>query len=397
VTASTRVCSRCDWTADTESGDAPRLQAVAHATDAGHPLCTVCLRSLTVLEPVVCERCLMRCQRQLAQLVEQYALLPDELTHTTAQSALVLLGPGSDGSAFRDLSKAEWKALAGAHQHRLHLPGREHGVDNREGDGVSVVHVLSSWVTDWREHHGEGGPDKHPTVVGSAGYLERRMRASSNGDAEREPHPAFADFALELGKLLEDVEAAGHRDNRPARAPVTCFDCGRLGTLRRTYRSPDRCDHRRPTFPPSRRPALDDAGRPVLDDRGRPRQVRVPPEELRAQHEADLRRWASEHSRCDQGGLAPRWTCRACDREYDDEEYMLALAQSMTDISSHTGWGQVWEVATSLGVPVRTVRAWVDRMRVTSACSVETQRVMVWWPDARDRAVARQPRSQGTA
>lgn len=372
----TRSCARCDWAADSDDTDAPRVQALAHATTAGHPLCTVCARSLNDIEPVVCERCLTRAQRHLSELVEQCALLPDELEHDRAQNALVLLGPGNDGMATREMTYAEWKAAAGAQSHRLGLPGREHRVDNRADDGSSVVFVLHNWAADWRASRGEPAASGRPTLLGAAGYLERRMRSAANGDAQYDPHPAFAEFAHELADLLEEVEHAGMRDDHPERAPVACFDCGSTKSLRRAYRAPDRCDHRRPEFPPPW-----------------PGPVPCPISERRLMHKRELKAYLDEHARCDQGGLTDRWTCRVCDREYTDEEYMLALADSMHDVAASRGWGLPWEVAASLGLSVKTVRTWIERQQVASACAVETQRLMVWWPDARDAARARAQRA----
>jgi hypothetical protein len=375
-----RACARCDWTSDDTLPVEPRLQAIEHAA-LGHPLCTVCLRSLDLSEPIVCERCLTRAQRHLQQIVELYALLPEELDHPSAHAALVLLGPGSEGVAFRDMTKSEWRSLAGAAQHPLGLPGREHAVDNKEDDGVSVVFALTSWETDWREHFDEATPTPAATLAGAAGYLERRMRPAANGDATRDPHPAFADFATELAGLLVAIEEAGSRGDRPRRAPVACFGCGRSKTLAREYRPADPCEHVRPTFPPpanSKKPSLDQ------------------PERLE-RHRAALALWQEAHARCDQGGLVARWTCRVCDRVYDDAEYMLALSDSMRVVSESRGWGTVWEVATSLGLPPRTVRAWVTRGQVQSMRADETERVLVWWPDARELAAAREARLAAAA
>lgn len=373
----TRSCARCDWAADTESDEPPRVQAIAHATSAGHPLCTVCSRSLDDFEPVVCERCLTRSQRHLREVVEQCALLPAELMHDHADDALVLLGPGSDGMASRDMTRHEWRAQAGASKHPLGLPGREHRADNKPTDGTSAAFVLDSWARDWQTTRSESTPSGPVTLLGAAGYLERRMRAAANGDPQRDPHPAFADFAHELADLLEEIEHAGMRDDHPERAPVACFDCGSSKSLRRDYRPPDPCEHRRPAFPPSE------------DDEGNP----VPLAARRARHEAEVKFWRGAHARCDQGGLTDRWTCRVCDREYTDAEYMLALADSMRDVAASRGWGLPWEVAASLGISVKTVRTWVERQKVASACSVETQRLIVWWPDARDAARNRAARA----
>lgn len=389
-----RSCARCDWHPDPTVQVTEREQAAEHARSAGHWLCSVCTFSLDETERAVCERCLSRAQSRLKQVVELYALLPAELDHPSAHAALVLLGPGSAGTAFRDMTRQEWRDQAGATDHKLHLPGREHGVDNKPEHGVAVVFVLGSWENDWRDSRGEEPANESATVAGIAGYLERRMRWAANGERGdvgfREPHPAFAEFAIELAELVQQMEEAGHRDDRPDRAPVACFDCSRTGSLHRAYRAPDPCEHRRPDFPPAYELAVVGAGPAGIYYE----LVRVPLDVRRAEHEVDLKRWRTEHARCDQGGLSAQWSCRVCGREYTDEEYMLALAHSMKVVATSECWGLPWEIAASLGLPVKTVRTWVDRCQVTSMCDVESQRIMVWWPDAWARATRRAARQR---
>lgn len=395
-----RACARCDWRPDPDAGVPDRDQAMAHAEAAGHWLCSVCTRSLDPTEPVVCERCITRTRSRLAQLVELYALLPDELEHPSAQAALVLLGPGSVGNVsrygegFEAETPERWWVLGGhgpltlAEYQSVERTryGKEHLVDNRECGPPAVVWMLTSWADAWRESWGEDPPGGPPTVVGAAGYLERRARRAANGEHEHEPHPAFADFVVELAELIDQVEATGHRDNHPELAPVACFGCRQTKSLRRVYRTADPCEHERPAFPPA--VVVDADGQPVLvhNDKGKQVPIPVPLDERRARHEEALKQWRDEHARCDQGGLSAQWVCRVCDRVYTDEQYMLAVVEDRASVAGSRAWGTPWEVAASLGVAVPTVRRWAERLQVTSVCSVDTRRIHVWWPDARAQA-----------
>jgi hypothetical protein len=41
------------------------------------------------------------------------------------------------------------------------------------------------------------------------------------------------------------------------------------------------------------------------------------------------------------------------------------------------------------GVPKQTVHSWIRRNEIRAVCSVQTKRLMVWWPDVRDHMQTR--------
>jgi hypothetical protein len=395
-------CARCDWRAPRDS-DLPGVELHEHAALSGHPLCTVCNRSLEDTDPVVCETCITRARKTLTQIVELYALLPEQLGRPAGQSpggrrgggdgaplpggaALVLLGPGSTGTEPRRLTSKE---------QLLGVEGREHGEDNKERDLVSVAFALHTWEIDWRDTRGEPEPDGHGTVVGAAGYLERRMRWAANGERTHPAHPAFPDFVQELSDLRDLLEQATSRRNDPERAPVPCLDCDST-SLRRVYRAADRCEHPRPSFslsPTDEEIAANRAAARLAGETYEPPSI----EQRRRRRDAMVAAWEADHAHCDQGGLVQAWACRLCERTYTDEEYRMAQADWMRHVASTREWGRPWEVAASLGLPVETVRTWVKRQQLAASCSVKSRRIEVWWPDAHELADAIRARAAARA
>lgn len=329
-------CARCE---ETFAGDDARELRAEHATEAGHPLCIICTRSLVDTETQTCDKCVARTLTTLGDIVDVYAVLPVRLDTLTAISyeqttrgsgrhalpggeVLVLLGPGGTGSTARRLSPTE---IAWGYT------GREHGIDNADTDGVSVTQLLVSWEDDWR--HVRGEPATQPaTVVGAAGYLRQRMRWAAN------QHPAFDEFATDLRQLLARLKDAAGLADRPAPAAATCSQCG-AGTLVREYRMPRPCKHKR---------------------------------------------HAPEDCDADQGGLSDHWSCRRCGREYDAAQYLLAVRarREAEAEANREGWGVPWQVAATLGVPMKTVRTWMHRRQVAVACRLEDRRIVVDWADA---------------
>jgi hypothetical protein len=294
---------RCHWQPDPELEESERDQLASHAVDADHPLCAVCSRSLQVEEPRTCEKCLTRARENLAEIVDLYALLPDELGHPKSTAydqdrragsngrplpggdVLVLLAGGSEGGAARRLTaidhlrgeRVRWwlldrigpLTLADYRANERAAEGREHAIDNQQDDAPSIPEALARWEDDWRHVHNEPAAVVPPgagglidrTLVSAAGYLERRMRWAAD------EHELFPDFAAELHELRARLQNATSRSQRPVRAPAVCFDCGQ---------------------------------------------------------DALEREWTDT-------GLAEKWTCRRCHRAYEQAEYWLAVkARLMT-------------------------------------------------------------------
>lgn len=414
-----RACARsdCDWTADPNAADPQHTQAVAHAVESGHLLCRTCTRSLGDYEQRVCERCISKAQSEVRQIVELYALLPEQMGipptqvydrgggsggHGDAEArplpggqALVLRSPGGSGHNGRRLRPAELRD--GLVQN---LDGREHMVDNKEEDGLSVVDELTTWEDDWRRAFGDpaasaaldlhvdqwwlpgrvgpllpdqmrrlatiralAGPGRTDrTLLAAATYLEQHMRAAATGAVED-----FPEFLDEIRALRRVLQAATSTGDLPKHAPAACLTCARK-TLYRVYRRPDACTHPRPSL--------------FVPEGPEPKHVRI------ARHQRELEAWAKAHESCDQGGLTAKWECATCDRVYTDEEYNLAQAEWMRTLSDeqHDDWLRPEAVATMLRITPKTLWHWIQRRQVTVACDVDSRsRLLVWWPDARDR------------
>ena len=174
----------------------PRLCIVDHRTE---------------LEPTELQTCI-RCQgatrRDLLDIADMYALLPAELqgragaatppepnghihgddTPMPGGDIMVMLGPGST---------------------------RHHG---EPANDDSIIGAIGRWVTDWRITFDDHTTEHPTTVADCADYLARRLTHAAQN------HPAFNEFASDLHKLKQAMEAALRAG--PQRSPVPCLTCG---------------------------------------------------------------------------------------------------------------------------------------------------------------------------
>lgn len=383
---------RCDWRSDPEAGGA-RDQLVEHAVGSGHPVCAACRRSLRSEERQVCEPCLTESRSLLAGISLMTAELPGHLGQLrgsgfdqTSRSrekplpggdALVLAGPGSGGTGARVLTRRELgRGLVQG------IDGREHHLDNRDTDAVSVAQVLTEWEDAWRHTRGESAAfatSINSSVRGAVGYLEVHARWAAD------EYDDFPDYLAQLRQLHTRLERATGRDDRPVKAEANCFECS--GTLLRLRKDGKPCTH---TTPP---------GWPAqygIDDLGRVR-LMVPAAKVRERHEERLEVWEDEHRVCEQGGFADKWACSRCGVEYEYGRYLRAVADRLRVTA--TGWTLPAHVAQVLDVPLETVRTWAKRGHVASACLVGDPRLRVSYEEvvvrvhrleaARVRAAAR--------
>lgn len=222
-------CLRCDFQGD----DAAAGQ---HATDAGHPRCTVCSVSLDLHRKQVCPRCVARACADLADIEDRYARLNAELGNLRAPlpgssgaagfesplpggDVLTLLAPGSRGlSQLRGVrTPAGWDD--------------SHGADEYDGDPQSAAFELSRWEDDWRLTRGEPAATSRATVSGAKAYLNRNLDWAANGDVNHPthpgPHPSVDEFCSDLRRLLARLQRATFTDDTPIRG-VDCFECGAI-------------------------------------------------------------------------------------------------------------------------------------------------------------------------
>lgn len=234
-------------------------------TDCGLRHCLVCAGHLDDVEPRTCVACLGRVRRDLADIVELFALLPEQLGHLRPRpmdaaggsgfsaplpggDVLAMLAPGSPGAFWRDresgsrLDGTPWRPVQRLrHGHLVWStdPAEqaeqavsvvwESGAANphQEDDPPAVAFELGQWEDDWRSERGEPASMEVATVAGAVGYLS--LRAGWAADF----HPAFDEFATDVARLRARLEVATSMDARPLRAVgVRCVRCETAPELR---------------------------------------------------------------------------------------------------------------------------------------------------------------------
>ncbi len=205
--------------------------------------CVVCVGHLHDEDRQTCVECLGQVRRDLADILNLFALLPDQLEHRAGQTALSLLAPGSVGAFWRDredgsrLDRTPWRPP----QRLRHEPlmwssdpaeQAEQAAEvgwvsgsanpNQASDPPSVAYELGQWEDDWRSLRGEPAATEEGTVMGAVGYLSRRAGWAADH------HPAFDDFAREVAGLRSRLEVVTSMDSRPlVSAEVSCLPCER--------------------------------------------------------------------------------------------------------------------------------------------------------------------------
>lgn len=150
-------------------------------------------------------------------------------------------------------------------------------------------------------------------------------------------HPGFGEFADDLRVLVARLKRATGRDQPTVKAEAECFDCGADALVR------------------------------TVTDRG----------------------------------YADEWTCQRCGSRYDWRRYLRACAQRVEEgrqTLRMEGWGTLVQVSAATGTPFRTVQSWARRAvaggGVPVACLVRTQALVVFYPDAEQRADAARDRAE---
>lgn len=276
-------CARCDAAYD---GDFARADLAGHAAEAGHALCVIDGRSLTLFERQACARCVARTRADLADLAARAPELEQETARVASSTpsglpraprkgrtslpggdALVLLGPGGKGRA-------------------------ETGETHRAGDAPSLALALADWEDDWRSVRGEPAAVVAP---GEGDLVTRTLRAAhaylaAHLDWAMAEHPAVDEFADDIAALRGRVLAA-LGDAEPVETGPSCLDCG----VKLVRRYAERQARRR----------CAGHGDQVFGARCA---------------------WPYAGC-CDRGGRDPNdnWACPSCGRDYDAAAYMLAL------------------------------------------------------------------------
>lgn len=349
--------SGCSFRTDKAVGLGWREQLRVHSTDTGHELCQVCGWSLMRGEQRVCDQPRYGTSRNLEGLEETWEKTSCVTQIRELLSGVVVMWLETDVL----LGRQQGQALPGADVLALigpggtgtagrrlwpselakglvqDLDGREHSVDNQPDDPASVVQLLTQWEDDWRRTRGE------PAAPLPAAANARVLHATAEYLDRRMRWAAreddvFEEFLSDLRALHARLEVATQRLRRATRANADCFDC--KGPLIRKI-DPDT----------------------GLEDE-------------------------------DEHGIAV-FTCERCGVTYDHERYLLALRASYD--TGLEGWVTVREAAAFTRRSTDTLKSWVARGLVESACRLLDRRQLVWWPDVHARTHRAQRRSRRSA
>lgn len=297
------------------------MTATDHETESRR--CIVCRRrELTATELQTCAPCVGRTRTAILDIVQLYALLPEELTERAGTARPLDAGPrgGDTTMPGGDVLILAAGGSDGANQARaiLREQNADHAEDEHPGDVPSVLATLTSWEDDWRKTldiapagwrddtrgRGDHRYPRPTTVAEATGFLQSALAHM----AQR--HDAFDDFAHAMQQLRGHLERALRAGDPIERAAVHCPDCG--GELRREYRRPDPC-------PDVWVPPRDPLGYGIHFDYGI-----LPGYWAPCPHAGDGH---------DQGGRRDHWHCRdrRCGRLVEPAEYWLAVRQLMLE------------------------------------------------------------------
>lgn len=371
-------CRRCDWTPDPASPLGSRQQLAGHAEEAGHPLCVVCRHSLGSDEQQTCETprpgrqgqpaiasCLTRARALLSGIETMWDDVPRHLGRRFGASQLDGSRGGGDG---RPLPGGDLLALFG--------PGGN-------GDATRELTRL------------ERAQPERWWLLGSVGPLTRvdwiqleQARAGAEHKADNlDSDPASV--AQILRQWVEDWQASGAPASLNLRAHTSNAHVvhAAAGYLEVHARWAAR-NH--PVFEDYVQDLQELHQRLELLTGRLNRTVRAEAECFGCGADTLVRELTER-------GYADAWTCQRCGESYDWQRYLLAIGHRLRQ-EDVPGWGLPEQVGYVLGVNAKTVRGWVDRGQVSTACLRENdRRVRVWWDDARERAAELEERRRRQA
>jgi hypothetical protein len=90
-----------------------------------------------------------------------------------------------------------------------------------------------------------------------------------------------------------------------------------------------------------------------------------------------------------------RYKCPACRMPYDHKQFKLARTENLRKDGTDR-FVLVSDAMKASETPKPTMRSWMRRMDVRSACDMQTRRLLVWWPDVRERAQQRKTRKDAS-
>ena len=166
------------------------------------PRCTACHRPLYAdeLSHQGCRPCTERADQHLRALAGTDGLYAQ-------LSGRLMPGRGGDGPCVSGSRSAP-------------LPLRLEPLNLMARGGV--VTILQTWVEDWADY-GHAAPVRGGTLQQQCDNAVRTLRFNLAWAAEQ--HPAFAEFAHEVGQIRRQCEVVVSGEQPPRRIPVAC-PCG---------------------------------------------------------------------------------------------------------------------------------------------------------------------------
>lgn len=335
-------CARCDFRTEDDE------EAEEHARDSGHYRCAVCQRRfLAEHERQTCGICIGNIRADLAELIEGYALLRPEGTHS-----LTLLGDGT-------MQHVVWSGSMGLHDWSW------------DSDPLPVLPALTSWEDFIREHYKVTKRPSNPTLSEVTSWLTQNLDTRLE---IAQTFPAFDEFAAEVRKHRSAVRHAAGLVDDPLGAPARCFECGE--PLIRTYEETNQTAESR-----QRRKEIAAYIVRAAEDEVAARKASRSPHPIRyARREAEELLGSGRRGTTGEG-LTDDWTCSGCRNIYDQQSYFLALKAHATEAPGQ--WRPLSVAAWLVDRPFRTVQTWARGLVVSFACDVESKRRVVWMPDVK--------------
>lgn len=186
-------------------------------------------------------------------------------------------------------------------------------------DNEQPLNVLESWTRIIREERDQPTGLK-ATISREVDYLRGAIDWICAVDEFGEPQwPAVVELTSELRMLVRRMEDVTHEGLRVERTRVTCTHCEDKARLVYRYRSGVRLDEFR---------------------------------------------------------------CPECREPYDYGQFVRAYHQNLADEGAEK-FILATDAQKSAQIPIQTMRSWMRRMTVITACDIETKRIIVWWPDVR--------------
>lgn len=86
-----------------------------------------------------------------------------------------------------------------------------------------------------------------------------------------------------------------------------------------------------------------------------------------------------------------RYRCPSCRTEYDAQQFRAARVQNLHSEGADR-FVLVTDAIEASEIPKPTMHSWLRRLDIRSACDLQTRRLVVWWPEVREKARERATR-----